>query len=409
MSDGGLLQKAMEQQTGDTELVAEAIAGEPTDQSASSVSQILLTIFLGAILPFFVMMWFGVYLDVIPLTILTPLVLIASFSFVWWKLDVGLPSQFGGRGISMAPAFAIFATFLLLLGTPFLLATILVGDISFSDADFDDEGETLTLKIRQNGGSGTHMADITIEQLGAEVFTTSAEFTISESDGLGDYGTITLYTHRFYSQNALPSSDYKINVEIDGESHSKTLDANFLTRTITQAGASTTASMTTNSDECGTKASCVQGVGLTVEAGLMGAAGYPASPLPFAYYTMTATLYYEDSVAIQYPFIFVDNTRATWDGMEGDFGSGSGVIGASGSSMALGGSEYGADIQMDIIPKTEWQESDLGCYRFVVEVSQDPPYAGPNPISAESFYLYEENEGDSETDIVETWTEVESC
>ena len=98
----------------------------------------------------------------------------------------------------------------------------------------------------------------------------------------------------------------------------------------------------------------------------------------------------------------------------GDWGSGSGIIDAS---IILGGSEFGSDLQSEIIPKSAWEEGDLGCYSFVVEVTQDSPWAGSTTISGISFYLYEENERDSdpddpnngESDVIETWIEVDSC
>jgi hypothetical protein len=418
MSDGGLLQKAMEQQeTGVAEIVADAVPAAEGAPSSLPFSKIASTLAVGAVLPLLLLMWFGIYLDFIPITILTPLVILGSFVFVWWKLGVGLPSRFGGTGIESRAAFATFATFLLLLGTPFLLTSIFVGDMSLGEIEFDDSGDIMTINIRQNGGSGTHDIHISISQFGSELWSTDSSFSINKADGLGDYGEISLNTIDFYSSNALlsDSSQYTVTVTTEGESFTKILDSNLLSRTITGVETSTTASMTSSSDECGDKESCVKGISLNIAAGLSAAVGYSPSALPYADYTLQATLFFEgDKVAIEYPTITVTNTVATWDSNGGDWGSGSGIIDAS---IILGGSEFGSDLQSEIIPKSAWEEGDLGCYSFVVEVTQDSPWAGSTTISGISFYLYEENERDSdpddpnngESDVIETWIEVDSC
>ena len=146
MSDGGLLQKATNQRSDNdatNELVAATIIPNSQDSDMSSLKDVAITLSYGAVLPFFVVMWFGVYLDFISLTILSPLVMISSLAFVWWKLNLGLPAFAGGNGLDMKKSFAIFSTYILLLGIPLLLATLLVGDISLGDVSFDYSGVEL--------------------------------------------------------------------------------------------------------------------------------------------------------------------------------------------------------------------------------------------------------------------------
>ena len=412
MSDGGLLQKAMEQQeTGVAEIVADAVPVAEEGSSSLPLSKIASTLAVGVVLPLLLLMWFGIYLDFIQITILTPLVIIGSFAFVWWKLGVGTPSRFGGTGVESTAAFAIVGTFLILLGTPFLLATILTGEMSVGDVEFDAQGEVMNIKIRQNGGSGSYDADIVIEQNNAQIWSGSETFSIDRSDGSGDYGLIMIDVQEFYNSNALPldSTAYKLKISIEGRQFTKNLDSNILTRTVTASASDATASMTTDSDSCGNKDRCVKGVALTASAGLAAAAGFPLGPMPNADYTIKTTMYYETtSLAIDYPMVTVDSTSATWDSNGAEFGSGNGIIGLEGSSLPLDGSEFASDLQAIIIPIDAWDQNDYGCYSVVVEISQSAPWAGPAPISGVSHYMFEE-QGNQDDGFSETWTEVDSC
>ena len=183
MSDSGLLQKAAAQKSegeiSDT-LVDAAIISE---SNTSTLKEIAITLSYGAIAPFFIVMWFGIYLDFISLNILSPIIMIASLAFVWWKLKMGIPAFAGGNGIDMKKSFAIFGTYIILLGLPLLLSTFLVGDISVGDVDFDESGEELEIKIRQNGGSGSHDALVTIYHGSSSTWSNDYTFNIDKSDG----------------------------------------------------------------------------------------------------------------------------------------------------------------------------------------------------------------------------------
>ena len=261
MSDSGLLQKAAAQKSegeiSDTLVDADIIS----ENSTSSLKEIAITLSYGAIAPFFIVMWFGIYLDFISLNILSPIIMIASLAFVWWKLKMGIPAFAGGNGIDMKKSFAIFGTYIILLGLPLLLSTFLVGDISVGDVDFDESGEELEIKIRQNGGSGSHDALVTIYHGSSSTWSNEYTFNIDKSDGLGDYGIFTIQTSDFYSGNALPSSDsvYTMTINIDnGDTivEDIALDSLVLSRDITSLFSVATPSMSTNSDDCGSMDRC---------------------------------------------------------------------------------------------------------------------------------------------------------
>ena len=407
MSDGGLLQKAMDVQQPADEIVAVAASSPNESRDSPSIGNIIGTIALGMVLPFFFLMWFGGIIPVIPSSLLSLVVIFVSITFVWWRLEGGLPSIAGGSGINRTVAGSIFVSLILLLGAPALLSIVLTGDMTLGEIEFDEEGSEMTIKIRQNGGSGSHDATITISQSGSEVLNVIESFKINRDDSRGDYGEITINVEDFYSTNALPLDEnrYVISVSVGGNTFTENLDSNLLTRTITGAESSATASLSINADDCGDKERCVKGIALTGSAGLAGAVGYPPAGLPYADYSMQVTMYYEgDNVAINYPTITVDSTTATWDANGGEWGSGTGIIGDAGSSLPLGGSEYASDIQADIIPISAWEENDYGCYTVKIEITQQSPWSDATPVIFESFYLFEKT-GDQENGESETWTE----
>ena len=407
MSDGGLLQKAMDVQQPADEVVAVAVSPSNESGDSPSIGNILATIVLGMVLPFFFLMWFGGIIPVIPSSLLSLVVILVSISFVWWRLEGGIPSMAGGAGINKTIAGSVFVTLILLLGTPALLSIMLTGDMTLGEIEFDEEGSEMTIKVRQNGGSGSHDATIAISQSGSEVLNVVQSFKINKDDSRGDYGEIIINVEDFYSSNALPldTNRYVISVTVGGNTFTENLDSNLLTRTITGAESSATASLSKNPDDCGDKERCVTGVALTGSAGLAAAAGYPPAGLPHADYSMEVTMYYEgDNIAINYPTITVDSTIATWDSNGGEWGSGSGIIGDAGSSLPLGGSEYASDIQADIIPISAWEENDYGCYTVHIEIIQQSPWSDSTPVIFESFYLFEKT-GDQENGESETWSE----
>ena len=417
MSDGGLLQKATNQRSDNdatNELVAATIIPNSQDSDMSSLKDVAITLSYGAVLPFFVVMWFGVYLDFISLTILSPLVMISSLAFVWWKLNLGLPAFAGGNGLDMKKSFAIFSTYILLLGIPLLLATLLVGDISLGDVSFDDSGDELEVKIRQNGGSGSHDASVTLYRAGSEVFSDDIQFDIDRSDGLGEYGIFTIATSDFYSGNALPSSEYTMDINIDnGDTviQDIALDSLVLSRDVTSVYSTAKPSMSESSDDCGSMSRCVSGISLSAYIGISSLDSIPGA-LPYADYSFTTTLSLDgNSVAIEYPTVTVEGGSsstigvfglATWDSMGGQYGGGTmSNIGLYGSEISLMGSESNIEIGEGniVIPKSDWSESDYGCYTLSVSVND-----GTNEVNHESYYIYDESESSEES-----WTNVNGC
>jgi hypothetical protein len=417
MSGGGLLQKATNQRSDNdatNEQVAATIIPDSQDSDMSSLKDVAITLSYGAVLPFFVVMWFGVYLDFISLTILSPLVMISSLAFVWWKLNLGLPAFAGGNGLDMKKSFAIFSTYILLLGIPLLLATLLIGDISLGDVSFDDSGDELEVKIRQNGGSGSHDASVTLYRAGSEVFSNDIQFDIDRSDGLGEYGIFTIATSDFYSGNALPSSEYTMDINIDnGDTviEDIALDSLVLSRDVTSVYSSAKPSMSESSDDCGSMTRCVSGISLSAYIGISSLDSIPGA-LPYADYSFTTTLSLDgNNIAIEYPTVTVEGGSsssigvfglATWDSNGGQYGGGTmSNIGLYGSEISLMGSESNIEIGEGniVIPKSDWSESDYGCYTLSVSVND-----GTNEVDHESYYIYDESESSEES-----WTNVNSC
>ena len=420
MSDSGLLQKAAAQKSEGEISEALVNAAIIPDSNDSSIKEIAITLSYGAIVPFFIVMWFGIYLDFISLNILSPIIILVSLSFVWWKLKIGIPTFAGGNGLDVKKSFAIFGTYIILLGLPFLLSILLVGDVSVGDVDFDDSGEELEIKIRQNGGSGSHGALVTIYHGSSSTFSNEYTFNIDKSDGLGDYGTFTIPTSDFYSGNALPSSDsvYTMTINIDnGDTivEDIALDSLVLSRDITSLYSVATPSMSTNSDDCGSMDRCLSGISLSAYVGISSSSSIPGA-LPYADYSFTATLSLDgESDAIEYPEVTVNggyysssgpHGEATWDGMGGQYGGGyMSNIGLFGSEIALMGSESNVEVGEGniVIPKSDWTESDYGCYHLDISVSYS--YANnAGDLSQTSYYLYDESESSEES-----WTKVNSC
>jgi len=412
MSDGGLLQKAMEQQQPTDSEVVSAVIAEDGESDTVPFSKVFTTLFLGAILPMAILMWFGIYLDFIPLSILYPVVLIGSMAIVWKHLRIGLPTSAGGSGMNAARAGIVVVTYLTMILLPVILAGVLVGEMSLGEVEFSDDGSTMEVKVRQNGGSSDPVqATISIGD-----WSTTESLSINREDGFGDYGSITLTVEDFYSENALPSNPYTMTVTVDGLVMSTTLDSSKLSRTVNDVQSSTAAAFSTDSDDCGTKDSCVVGVVLTAWAGLDTIGDNPPSPLPLADYTLNAVMYYEDTsrkIAIAYPVVEVENTMATWNSENGQYGGGSAIVGDFGSQITLEGSVSDVMLNAKYIPIADWEENDYGCYSFEVKVSQREPWtaAGEPTITYTSYYVYAEEGagGDQPNNTDESWTKVTSC
>ena len=369
------------------------------------------------------MMWFGIYIipDAIPVTVVTPLVTLASLVGVWIYLGIGLPVQLkigniAGQGVAIIPAVIVIISYLSMLLLPLILGVLFVGDMSLGEVDMSDDGTELEIKIRQNGGSSSAVDAIVV--VGS--WTQTMPLKIDKSDGLGDYGKLSIEISDIYTGNSLPNTDYVLEITVDGNTMSTILDGNYLSRTIDDVQSMTTAVLSDSDDNCDSTNDCVVGVSLTAWAGL-NSNDRPVS-LPLADYNLSATLYFENgNVAIDYPDVSVEKAIATWDSNSGDYGSGQYDMGDVGSELPLEGSVIDPGLGgFKYIPKDQWEETDFGCYYFVVDVTQSEPWSqGNQVISHTSYYIYaqEEVQDDPNTPTgggggggsQETWTAAESC
>ena len=412
MSNGGLLQKAIEQQAADDVDGPITVIAENISEEEVPISKVITTLFVGALLPMIVLMWFGIYLDFISLNLLYPIVFIASIIIVWRYLRIGLPASLGGTGMHPIRAIVVAGGYLVMILIPLILGNILVGEMSLGEVEFSDDGSSMEIKIRQNSGS----SDPVDALVSIGDWSSMESLAIDKEDGFGDYGGITITVSEFYQSNALPSNPYTLTVTVDDLVMSTTIDSAKLSRTITDVQSSTAAAFSTDSDDCGTKDSCVVGVVLTAWAGLDTLGDNPPSPMALAEYVLQATMYYEGSssrsVAISYPPVTVIDTIATWDSEGGKYGGGSTIVGDFGSELTLEGSVSDVMLNAKYIPIADWEENNYGCYSFEVSITQGEPWASADSVVMHtSFYEYAEEGagGDNPNNTDESWTKVTSC
>lgn len=409
MSSGGLLEKAAKQQTGDANLGAPpntAAISTADEGGSNSTMRLIGLIFGGMVVPYFVVMWFGgVFLGddtatTVSVGFLSFVVLAIAGTGIW--LISGRPAP------ASVQTIAIGLTFILLLSSNFAIALVLTGEMSLGEIEHDEESDELVVKIRQNGGSGTYDASISIAQ-GNYVYASEMEVTINREDGQGDYGWLKIPIQDFYNQNALPLSDYTISIQVDGNTWTRNLDANVLSRTITGSDVSADPSFKTQDCEGSAKEQCLSGVGLSVTAGLLGSSQDYIAGMPLADYDLKVTMTLDGSIAVDYPMIQVRHTSAAWQSNGGEYGSGSGYIGDDGPTLVLGGSVIASDINQPIILKEDWSDSGFGCYEVTVLVTNLSPWS-TETVEHTTLYVYEEtnmNEGGQY--MSESWTEVQSC
>ena len=409
MSSGGLLEKAAKQQTGDANLGAPpntAAISTADEVGSNSTMRLIGLIFGGMVVPYFVVMWFGgVFLGddtatTVSVGFLSFVVLAIAGTGIW--LISGRPAP------ASVQTIAIGLTFILLLSSNFVIALLLTGEMSLGEIEHDEESDELVVKIRQNGGSGTYDASISIAQ-GNYVYASEMEVTINREDGQGDYGWLKIPIQDFYNQNALPMSDYTMSIQVDGNTWTRNLDANVLSRTITGSDVSADPSFKTQDCEGSAKEQCLSGVGLSVTAGLLGSSQDYIAGMPLADYDLKVTMTLDGSIAVDYPMIQVRHTSAAWQSNGGEYGSGSGYIGDDGPTLVLGGSVIASDINQPIILKEDWSESGFGCYEVTVLVTNLSPWS-TETVEHTTLYVYEEtnmNEGGQY--MSESWTEVQSC
>jgi len=400
MSDGGLLQKAMDVQQPADEIVAVAAP------EAEKKTLIPNSLYIGIVLA--VVSIISMWLYSLPsiqsdyaLAIVVPIVLAGAGWFLIWD------------GVNRKFTEVISVTILLLLASPFISSSIFSSSLTITDSDLSSDAETITLTIRESGGifgGSSGDADVSITYGGEKVWESVMPLSINLNDANGKYGRLILPIEDFYSGNAADDSRYVVTVDSGSSSDSFILNSGHLARTVDTTQNLAVGAMGQGNDCSGNKDSCVIGVGLKAWVGLQTNVGNPPAPLPHANFELTATLSKDGVTAISYPSITVINGDATWDSMNGQYGSGSSIVGDFGSEIVLDGSVEDVAINMQFIPRDDWEESDFGCYEFTVSATQLIPWSDGSVYESTTYYeLAEFGGGDDTPDTDESWTQVSSC
>ncbi len=400
MSDGGLLKKAMDVQQPADEIVAVAA---PEAEKKTLVPNSLY-IGIGLAVVSIVSMWLYSLPSIqseYALAIIVPILLAGAGWFLIWD------------GVNRKFTEVISVTILLLLASPFISSSLFSSSLTITDSDLSSDAETITLTIRESGGffgGSSGDADVSITYGGETVWESVMPLSINLNDANGKYGRLVLPIDEFYSGNAATDSRYIVTVDSGSSSDSFILNSGHLERTVDTTQNLAVGAMGQGNDCSGNKDSCVIGVGLKAWVGLQTNVGNPPAPLPHANFELTATLSKDGVTAISYPTVTVINGDATWDSMNGEYGSGSAVVGDFGSEIVLDGSVEDIAINMQFIPREDWEESDFGCYEFTVSATQGPPWGDRTAHVSTTYYeLAEFGGGDDGSDTDESWTQVSSC
>ena len=404
MSDGGLLKKAMDVQQPADEIVAVAA---PEAEKKTLVPNSLY-IGIGLAVVSIVSMWLYSLPSIqseYALAIIVPIVLAgAGWFFIW-------------DGVNRKFTEVISVTILLLLASPFISSSLFSSSLTITDSDLSSDAETITLTIRESGGffgGSSGDADVSITYGGETVWESVMPLSINLNDANGKYGRLVLPIDEFYSGNAATDYRYVVTVDSGSSSDSFILNSGHLERTVQTTQNLAVGAIGQGNDCSGNKDSCVIGVGLKAWVGLQTNVGNPPAPLPHANFELTATLSKDGVTAISYPTVTVINGDATWDSMNGQYGSGSAVVGDFGSEIVLDGSVEDLAINMQFIPRDDWEESDFGCYEFTVSATQGPPWGDQTAHVSTTYYELAEFGGDDDDnppkpDTDESWTQVSSC
>ena len=400
MSDGGLLKKAMDVQQPADEIVAVAA---PEAEKKTLVPNSLY-IGIGLAVVSIVSMWLYSLPSIqseYALAIIVPILLAGAGWFLIWD------------GVNRKFTEVISVTILLLLASPFISSSLFSSSLTITDSDLSSDAETITLTIRESGGffgGSSGDADVSITYGGETVWESVMPLSINLNDANGKYGRLVLPIDEFYSGNAATDSRYIVTVDSGSSSDSFILNSGHLARTVDTTQNLAVGAMGQGNDCSGNKDSCVIGVGLKAWVGLQTNVGNPPAPLPHANFELTATLSKDGVTAISYPTVTVINGDAAWDSMNGVYGSGSAVVGDFGSEIVLDGSVEDIAINMQFIPREDWEESDFGCYEFTVSATQGPPWGDRTAHVSTTYYeLAEFGGGDDGSDTDESWTQVSSC
>ena len=425
MADGGLLKKAMEQKTED---VIEAdikfesdVKGSENVLSKLGSNSMKLGLFLALI---------GLISGFITanpqlqqeysLAIFIPISLLsASFFFLWNTFDR-----------KMTGAIGVFC--ILLLATPYGITSINTSSLTIVDDELSDDSSEIILKVRESGsffGSSDGPVDITVKYDGDSVWSGEVPFSVDREDGIGNYGFLSLNVADFYSGNAVPEVccnnngqplidgiEYVIEFSLGNSDLTYVLSASSLQRTIEEVQSDAIGSIGFDNDCNNGKETCIVGIGLRSWSGLesIDSSSRPGG-MAFSDYDIRATLYYENidaaSISIDYPDVSVVNGEASWNSMNGIYGSGTlANVGDFGSELPLDGSIEDTTIGMKYIPVDEMEINDYGCYIFEVITSQGDTWQSMDSLTSITYYEFAEGEVDNGQDSTEEyWEKVNSC
>ena len=410
MTDGGLLAKAIEQKT-DEVIEADIPSASDSDSSISlrylfnsnSMRVGLLLALLGLISGFITSM--PEYQQEYSYAIFLPILFLSgSFFFLWTTFDR-----------KQTAAIAVFC--IVLLATPYAITSLDSSSLTIVDDDLSDDATQIVLKIRESGslfGSSGSSADVTINYDGANVWSGEISFSVDREDGIGSYGLLSLNIEDFYSGNADENNKYVINFVSGDSDLTYTLTDSSLQRTVTDVQGDAIGSIGFDNDCDNGKDTCIVGIGLRTWSGLESMGSSRPGGTPHSDYDVKATLYYENidssSVSIDYPEVNVVNGDASWDSMNGIYGSGSlANVGDYGSELPLDGSVEDVSIGMQYIPVDDMQINDYGCYIFEVMTSQQSPWQSADSLTSITYYEYTEGEVDTGDPSEEYWEQVNSC
>ena len=406
MSDGGLLQKAIEQQSaGSEETVLVADVGS-SDSKGFFSGPIGIGAGLAALalVSSFIVSRPSIQSDYAFLGLVPILIFGISFYLIW-------------NAVGKKQTAAIAVVYLLLAASPYLVMSLSSGEITVTDSELSDDSSTITLTIRESGaimGSSVDSADVSITYDGTEIYSESMAFSINREDGFGKYGEITLTIAEWYQGNAADNAEYVVTVDVGESSDSMLLQSRHLQRTVEDVKGETSGAMGYGNDCESSKDSCIIGVALKSWSGLDALGDNPPGPMPYADYTVQAKMYYGSSVVISYPLVSVVNGVAEWDSGNGEFGGSSALVAEDGSELPLPGSVESFELNTKYVPIDDWSVSDYGCYHFTVETTQNSPWSDGSTITHTSYYEFtEEGDGGTGDDpgepTSESWTKVSSC
>ena len=405
MSNGGLLQKAMDQQPdGEGEVTGTVVVADVANSGDSGFMSAPMKQGAGLALVALVLSWLlanpTIQSDYAFAGLVPILIFAGSFYLVW-------------NAMERKQTAVIAVVYILLAASPYAAMSLSSGEITITESELSDDATQITLTIRESGalfGSSADSADVSITYDDDNVYDSTVSFSIDREDGFGEYGEITLTVAEWYQGNAADAAPYIVTVNFDSSSDSMELQSNHLQRTIDDVKSATAGAMGTGSECSDSKDSCIIGVALKSWSGLDAIGDNPPGGLPHADYTVQATLYYDSTAAISFPTVMVVNGVAGWDSNNGEYGGGSAFVGDDGSELPLPGSVDSFELNSKYIPIEDWGVSDYGCYHFTVEVTQSSPWSDDSVVSHTSYYEYTEEGGETNGNPTnEAWTSTTNC